>query len=117
MFFVEEFAGVFEEYETVGAFPFGIGVGEMRAYVAEGSGAEKRVTHGVSEYVAIGVSNWTLVEWQSDAADDERAAFGEAMQIVADSATDSQPFLGACECSLLPKFQFSAKRKEEHQKD
>jgi hypothetical protein len=43
MFFIEEFAGVFEEDEAIGILPFGIGVWKMRPDIAESGGAEERV--------------------------------------------------------------------------
>ena len=88
-FLVEEFAGVFEKLEAVGALPFGIGVGKMRTDIAEGGCAEKRVAHGVGENIAIGVTDWALVEWKSDASNDEWAACCEAVEVVADAAADS----------------------------
>ena len=48
--------------QTVRAFPLRVGVGEVRADVAEARGAEKRVAERVGEHVAIGVADRTFVE-------------------------------------------------------
>ena len=92
MFFVEKLAGVLEEEEAVGAFPLGIVIRKMRADVAQASSAEKSVAECVSKDVAIGMADGTLVEWDFDAADDKFAAFGEAVKIVADPATNAHGF-------------------------
>jgi len=92
---VEESAGVLEKDETVGAFPLGIGVGEMRADVAEARGTEQGVAKSVSEDVAIGMTNRTFVEGDLDTADDELPTFREAMKIVADAAAGGHDFLGS----------------------
>ena len=61
----------------------------MCADIAERSCAQERITDGMREDVAVGVANRTFIERESDAADDERAAFGKAVQIVADAAADA----------------------------
>src|SRR5437773_2180408 len=86
--FVQKFAGVFEKKQAVGAFPLGIGVRKMRTDVAESRRAKQRVAESVSEDVAIRVADGSFVERKRNTADDERAAFGEAMQIVADAAAN-----------------------------
>ena len=64
----------------------------MRADVAESRGAEQRVAKRVGYNVAIGMADGAFVEWDFDAADDELAAFGEAMQVVADAAANAHAF-------------------------
>jgi hypothetical protein len=85
---VEKFARVLEEEKAVRAFPLGIGVWKVRADVAEASGAKKRIAKRVGEDVAIGVADGAFIERDVNAADHERAAFGEAMKVVADAATN-----------------------------
>ncbi len=57
----------------------------MRADVAEPRGAQQRVAERMRQRVAIGMAHGPLVEWNFDAAEDQLAAFGEAVQIVADA--------------------------------
>jgi hypothetical protein len=92
MFFVEEFAGVLEEQKAVRALPFGIGVGKVGADVAKASGAKKGVAERVGYHVAVGMAYWAFVEGDFDAADDELAAFREAVQVVADAAANAHAF-------------------------
>src|SRR5579864_462998 len=92
MFFVEEFARVLEKLQAIGALPLGIGVGEMRADVAQSCRAQERVAECVGNYVAVGMADGTFVERDFDATDDELAPFGEAMQIVANAAANAHAF-------------------------
>jgi hypothetical protein len=77
---------VFKEYQTIRAFPPGIGVGEMRADVAEARSPEQRIAHRVSKDVAVRVADGPFIEGNRDAADHQGPAFGEAMQIIANAA-------------------------------
>jgi hypothetical protein len=92
MFFVEKLTGVLEEEEAVGVLPLGIAVREVGADVPEASGAEKSVAKRVGKDVAIGMADGAFIEGDFDAADDEFAAFGEAMKIVPDPATNTHGF-------------------------
>src|SRR5580704_1846833 len=85
---VEKFARVLEEHEAIRAFPLWIGVGNVGADVAEAAGAEQRVAKRMSEHIAIGVADGAFIERDVNAADHERAAFGEAVKIVAEAATN-----------------------------
>ena len=87
-FFVEKVASVFEKPQAVRAFPFGIGVRKMSADIAECRCTKQRVAHGMGENIAVGVPNRSFVERKRDAADDERAAFRKAMQVVPNAATN-----------------------------
>src|SRR5215469_14102133 len=89
MFFVDKFAGVFEKQKTVRSLPLGIAVREMRADVTKPGCSEQGVTHGVSKHITVGMANRAFVERQRDAADDQGAAFGEPVQVVADATTYS----------------------------
>jgi hypothetical protein len=91
--FVKKLANVFEKVKAVRAFPFGIAIREMRANVAEAGRAEERIANGVREDVAIGMPDRPLAEGNYDAADDEIAASGEAMQVVANSAAKAHDLL------------------------
>jgi len=80
--FLQQFADVFKKQKAVGAFPLGIGVGEVRADVTESGRAEQRVAKGVGYNIAVGMADGPFVKGHLGAADDELAPFGEAMQIV-----------------------------------
>ena len=67
------------------ALPFRIGIREMRADVAEARRAEQRVAKRVAQHIAIGMAHRAFVERNFDSADHQLAAFGQAVQIVADS--------------------------------
>jgi len=43
----------------------------------------------VCEHVAVGMADGAFVERKGNATNDERAAFGEAVEIVADAAADA----------------------------
>src|SRR5882672_4257601 len=47
-------------------------------------------------YIAVGMAYRAFVEWDFDAADDQLAPFGEAMQVVADAAADAHAFCSSC---------------------
>ena len=91
--FVKKFANVFEKVKAVRAFPLGIAIREMRANIAEAGGTEERIANGVREDVAIGMPDRPFAEGNYDAADDEIAASGEAMQVVANSAAKAHDLL------------------------
>jgi hypothetical protein len=93
--FVKKLANVFEKVKAVRAFPLGIAIWEMRANVAEAGGAEERIANGVREDVAVGMPDRPFAEGNYDAADDEIAASGEAMQVVANSAAKAHDLLGS----------------------
>jgi hypothetical protein len=99
-FFVEKLASVFEKHQAVRAFPFGIGVWEMSSDIAECRCAQQRVAHGVGENIAVGVPDRSFVERERDAADDERAALRQAVQVVADAATNFTHIWHSCLVSL-----------------
>ena len=63
-FFVQQARGVFQKLHAVGIFPVRIGVGKVRADVAESSGTEKRIAERVGNYVAIGVAGGSFVKGQ-----------------------------------------------------
>jgi len=97
--FIEKFARVFEEHQAVRAFPLGIGVGEMRADIAERGGSKQRIANRVGENITIGMTDWTFVEGDDDAADDERTAFGKTVEIVANAASEAHIIGGRCRVS------------------
>jgi hypothetical protein len=97
--FIEKFARVFEEHQAVRAFPLGIGVGEMRADIAERGGSKQRVANRVGENITIGMTDWTFVEGDDDAANDERTAFGKTVEIVANAASEAHIIGGRCRVS------------------
>jgi len=90
---VEKLTRVLEEEKAVGALPPGVGIGKMRADVAKPGSAEERVAESVGHDVAIGVADGSLVEGDFDAADNELAAFGETVKVVANAATNAHDFL------------------------
>ena len=99
MLFIEKFARVFEERQAVRAFPLGIGVGEMRADIAERGGSKQRIANRVGENITIGMTDWTFVEGDDDAADDERTAFGKTVEIVANAASEAHIIGARCRVS------------------
>jgi hypothetical protein len=84
--FVEKFLRVLQEFQAVGVFPPRIAVRKMSADVTERRCAEHSVTQGVSENVTIGMADGTFSKWNGNTADDEKAPFRKAVQVVADSA-------------------------------
>ena len=77
-----------EQRRAVGIPVGGIGGWEMAADVAEGGGAEEGVGDGVEEHVGVGVPEQTALVRNLDAAQDQSAAGGEAMGVVADAGAD-----------------------------
>ena len=59
---VQQFAGMFEEQQAVGALPSGIRVGKVPTDVAEPGSSEQSVAQGVRQNIAIGVARWTFVK-------------------------------------------------------
>jgi hypothetical protein len=57
----------------------------MRANIAESRCSENRVANRMRQCVAVGMSYGSLGKWNFDAAEDQLATFGEAVQIVSDS--------------------------------
>ena len=98
--FVQKFSRVLEKHQAVCAFPFGIGVWKMSADIAECRCTKQRVAHGMGENIAVGVPDRSFVERKCDAADHERAAFRQAMQVVADAATNFTHKWHSCLVSL-----------------
>jgi hypothetical protein len=66
----------------------------MLADIAQGRGAEQRVTHGVTHHVGIGVADERhLCVIEVDAAQHERPAFSDRMHVVSDSISNhAAPF-------------------------
>src|SRR5260221_11925038 len=91
---------MFQKFQTVGVFTVGIGVREMGADVGKPSGSKQRLTQSVRQHVAVGVANGAFLEWDGDSANNERAAFGQAMQVVTNAAADSTTF--AHKRALMP---------------
>ena len=89
----EKFTNVLEKVEAVGALPLGIGVRKMRANIAKARGAEERVTKSMGNDVAIRVADGTFVKWNFDTTDDELAAFGKAVKVIANAAAKAHGFL------------------------
>ena len=72
----------------------------MSADIAECRRAQQCVAHGMGENIAVGVPDRSFVEWKRDAADDERAAFRKAMQVVPNAATNFTHKWHSCLVSL-----------------
>ncbi len=60
-------------------------VGEVLADVTQGSRAEQRVANRVSQRVAIRVAHGTFLEGDLDAAENQFASRGEAVQVIANA--------------------------------
>ena len=74
-----------QQVDRVGVAPALVVVGEERADVAAAGGAEQRVDHRVGEDVGVGVAGEAALVLDLDAAEDEPAALGEAVAVVADA--------------------------------
>ena len=62
--------------------------------------AEQRVAQGVRENISVGVAYGTFVEGEFDSTNNQFAAFGESMEVVADPAAIAHDFFcTACFCS------------------
>ena len=83
--FDQQFTDALQKAQAGNALPFRVGVREMRADVTEAGRAEQRVANRMGQRVAVGVSHRAQMKLDFDTAQDELAAFGEAMQIVSDS--------------------------------
>src|ERR1700680_1032935 len=81
--FGQQVAYAFQKSQARNIFPFRIGVRKMRADVAKPRSAEQRVADRVRQRVAVGVSHGSFVKWNFDAAEDQFAAFREAVKVVA----------------------------------
>src|SRR5712664_2736481 len=92
MLFVEKFARVLKKQKAVRTLPLGVGIGEMRADVSQTRRAQKCIAERMGHYVAVGMSDGAFVERDFDAADDELAPFGEAVQVIADAAANAHAF-------------------------
>src|SRR5204863_5960197 len=70
-----------EQHAAVGALPLRIGVGKMRAQIAERQRAENRVAHRVQQYVGVRMAVEAAVPGNRDAAEDELAPHDERMHV------------------------------------
>ena len=84
-----------QQVDRVGVAPALVVVGEERADVADAGGAEQRVDHGVGEDVSVGVALEAALVLDLDPAEDQPAAGGEAVAVVADP--DRSARLGSSE--------------------
>ena len=85
MAFNEQLAHALQKSQACGILPLRVGVWKMRANVAQPRGTQERIANGMRQCIAVGMPYWALVEWELDSAEDEFAAFSEAMQVVSDS--------------------------------
>jgi hypothetical protein len=87
--FVKKLACMFEEEQAAGPLPLRIAVREVRADVTEAGSAKKRVTESMDKHIAIGMADRALVERNFNATDDEFAAFGETVKVIANPAANA----------------------------
>ena len=80
-----EGGGFLEDLQAADAADRGIGVGEVMADVLLADGAEHGVGDGVAEDVGIGMTLESAIVRNLDAAEDERASFDEAVDVVAEA--------------------------------
>ena len=78
-----------QDFQAADAADRFVGVRKMMADVALADRAEHGVGDGVSEHVGIAVAIEAVRMRDFHAAEDERAAFDEAMHVVADAGRDS----------------------------
>ena len=74
-----------EHFGRIAAAVVGIGVGKHLADVAQGGGAEQGVDHGVQQGVAVAVADRLPIVGNIDAAQPQRPARLQPMQVVSDS--------------------------------
>ena len=82
---------VAQQPERVGVLPLRLGVGEVRADVAQACGAEQRVDHRVREHVGVGVAGEPLLVGHLDAAEDQPPPGREAVGVDPEPGADHQP--------------------------
>jgi hypothetical protein len=70
MMFGEQIADMLQKSQAGRVFPSRIGVGKMRADVAQSRGAQERVAERVRQRIAIGVADWTFRKREFYAAKD-----------------------------------------------
>ena len=75
--------GVGQQHQAVGVLVARIRVGEQPADVAEVGRAEDRVGHRVAHGVGVGVAAQAAIVGDAHAAEDQRPALGEDVQVVA----------------------------------
>src|SRR5215213_2367505 len=73
-----------QHVDRVGVAPALLVVGEERADVARAGRPEQRVDHRVGEHVGVGVAGEAELVLDLDTAQDQAAALGEAVAVVAD---------------------------------
>ena len=67
--------------QAAGAFPARVGIGEMHADIAERDGPEQSVGDGVGQHIGVRVAFQSEVARDGDAAQDQRPAGYDAMDI------------------------------------
>ena len=87
--FGEQFASALQKSQARHILPLRIGVRKMGADVAQPGGAEQSVADGMRQRVAVGMAHGPLVKRDLNAAKDQFAAFGEAVQVISDSRGSS----------------------------
>jgi hypothetical protein len=96
MLFVKQSSRVFEEKQAVRAFPLWIGIRKMRSNIAESSGAEQRIAHGMRQHIAIRVSDRSFVKGQLDPTNNQFSPFREAMEVISNAAAHAHGFWRSC---------------------
>ena len=72
-----------EQPQRVGVLPLLVGVGKVRAEIAERARTEERVADRVGQHVAVAVSERAAVVVDAHAADDERPPFDQPVRVEA----------------------------------
>ena len=86
-----------EQRAAVRAFPLRIGVGKVHAEVAERQRAENRIGNRMQQDVGVGMAVETALERDGDAADDQRAAGDQRMDV--ETAADTNRHRGVPSCA------------------
>jgi hypothetical protein len=92
LFTCEEFARMRQEQQAVRAFPLRIGIGKVRADISRPRRAKQRIAERMRDHVTVRMPHRPFIKRHFDAADDEFAAFREAVQVVADAAAHAHAF-------------------------
>ena len=99
--------GLAQQGAAVGVFMFGGGVGEVGADIAQGGGTEQGIGDGVQQGVGVGVAEQAFFKGDGYAAENERAAGHELVDVVALSDAEGH---GSCLCWVDFRFQVALER-------
>src|SRR5439155_16865295 len=77
--------GLAQKGDRIGVLPASVGGGKQRADVPQPRGAQNRVGERMGHRVGVGMARKTLGMWDFHSSEDQLAAVGEAVRVVADA--------------------------------